>query len=357
MGLTEETRDTVDLDFQLRFFLTHRHEFLWGGGFRTSRDHLTESSEVTLRNPSYTTHLANTFLQDDILLVPNRLKLTLGAKVEYSNLSDWDLLPNGRLAWTPHESHFVWGSVARAARPPARLDQDGSRIQSVLPPSPLSRLPIEIRTEGNPDFGSETLVAYELGYRTRVIPNVTFDVVTFYNDYDDLQGYQTGPLAADLSPPAPRLVLPVIINNSQSGDTYGVEVAATWEPVDFWRLRANYSFLEMQLSSTLPGDSSPQDVEGQNPQHQFFARSSFDLPGNVEWDVGLGYVGPLSSLDVDGYVEMDVRLAWKPHPNLELSLVGANLLHSSHAEFQPVFVITEAAEVPRSVYGQITWRY
>jgi iron complex outermembrane receptor protein len=30
---------------------------------------------------------------------------------------------------------------------------------------------------------------------------------------------------------------------------------------------------------------------------------------------------------------MDLRMAWQPRPNLELSVTGQNLLHRSHPEF------------------------
>ncbi len=54
---------------------------------------------------------------------------------------------------------------------------------------------------------------------------------------------------------------------------------------------------------------------------------------------------------------MDVRLGWRPTRNLELSLVGQNLLANHHAEFRPSSIATQATEVERSVYGRITLRF
>lgn len=54
---------------------------------------------------------------------------------------------------------------------------------------------------------------------------------------------------------------------------------------------------------------------------------------------------------------MDVRLGWSPADNLEISIVGRNLLDSAHQEFVPAFVDTLPSQVERSVYGKITWRF
>jgi iron complex outermembrane receptor protein len=57
---------------------------------------------------------------------------------------------------------------------------------------------------------------------------------------------------------------------------------------------------------------------------------------------------------VPSYHELDLQWLWKPHPNLELALIGQNLLHSEHPEF--------AAAPTRSVFERTallkaTWRF
>jgi iron complex outermembrane receptor protein len=54
---------------------------------------------------------------------------------------------------------------------------------------------------------------------------------------------------------------------------------------------------------------------------------------------------------------VDIRLSWQPRSNIELSLVGQNLVEPRHLEFAPTQVITPQREVERSFYGQITWRF
>ena len=66
------------------------------------------------------------------------------------------------------------------------------------------------------------------------------------------------------------------------------------------------------------------------------------------------YVSEIANQNVPGYCELDVRLAWQPRPNLELSIVGRNLLHDRHAEFG---VPATRQEVERGVYGKVTWHF
>jgi hypothetical protein len=74
-------------------------------------------------------------------------------------------------------------------------------------------------------------------------------------------------------------------------------------------------------------------------------RHSTELERQPEIAVGPG---------IDAYMELDVRFAWFVSEQLELSLVGQNLLHDHHVEFG-----TPAArgEIERSVYGKVTWQF
>ena len=95
-----------------------------------------------------------------------------------------------------------------------------------------------------------------------------------------------------------------------------------------------------------------------DPRNQFSLRSSIDLPHDVEFDVWLRYVDRLEDFaKVDAYVDLDVRLAWRPKPNLELSIVGQNLLDDRHPEFTPTIIPTQKTETQRSVYGKIMFEF
>ncbi|WP_281412973.1 TonB-dependent receptor domain-containing protein [Geobacter grbiciae] len=167
----------------------------------------------------------------------------------------------------------------------------------------------------------------------------------------------------ETSPAPPHLVLPGILSNNMHGETYGVEVAADWSALEWWRLQAAYTLLEMRLGldSSSGFQNSSNDylkfVEGTSPQHQGSLRSSMNLGRNVELDLWVRYMDNLPYFEIDRYVTLDARLAWKPTRNLELSLVGRNLADNHHPEFKSVIISTAPTEVERSYYGKITWRY
>jgi iron complex outermembrane receptor protein len=70
------------------------------------------------------------------------------------------------------------------------------------------------------------------------------------------------------------------------------------------------------------------------------------------------WVDELKALDVDPYTQLDLRLGWQPIEMLEFSLVGQNLLESSHHEFESsIFVNDEPTKTQRSLYGKVTVRF
>jgi iron complex outermembrane receptor protein len=58
---------------------------------------------------------------------------------------------------------------------------------------------------------------------------------------------------------------------------------------------------------------------------------------------------------VPSYFELNARLAWHAGERLELSITGQNLLHDHHPEYGAQD--PNRAEIQRSVYGKLAWRY
>ena len=103
---------------------------------------------------------------------------------------------------------------------------------------------------GHPDFGSEDLLTYEIGYQVSLHPRLSSDCAVCYSEYNHLETVVVQPVQLEFSdgpPPRPYLVLPLTFSNDLSGETYGGEVLALWQPWDHWRLRAAYTYLQMQL--------------------------------------------------------------------------------------------------------------
>jgi iron complex outermembrane receptor protein len=101
-------------------------------------------------------------------------------------------------------------------------------------------------------------------------------------------------------------------------------------------------------------DPSAGSNESQSPDRQFSLNSSVDLPLGLRVDAGLRYVGEIANQQLPSYTELDGRLTWSPADQLDLFLVGQNLLHRRHAEFGTP---TTRRAIERGVQGAVEWHF
>ena len=259
----DEQRTTFDVDFQHRFDWGTRQTIVWGGGYRRTADKIGSTFDVTLTPAERTDELVSAFLQDEIALVKKKLTLTLGSKFEHNDYTGFEFQPSARLAWTPGERQTVWASVSRAVRTPSRAEDD-IRLRSapVLPPGALfAGLPplvppspaVVTAIMGDRDFQSEELTAYEAGYRVKAGARLTADLALFYNDYDQLRSITPSDPALDFTASPAQFNLTG--GNLMTGRTYGGELSVNLQLTDWWRIRADYALLKMDLR--LAGASVP----------------------------------------------------------------------------------------------------
>jgi iron complex outermembrane receptor protein len=325
----QSLRDEItmyDLDAQHRFALGARHSILWGGNARFAQDHVNNVPTFLVLPARRTLRLFSGFVQDEIGVVPNRLNLTLGAKLEHNEYSGLEVQPSARLAWILTPQQTVWAAISRAVRAPSRFDAD------MFAPG--------LNLAGDPDFAAEKVVTYELGYRVQPRENISVSLATFTNRYTDLRSINSA------GPSAP---LPFKFDNDQRGTSLGIELSANTQLAAWWRLRGGYTHFEKRLRPTAATVFFiSDDVEGNDPRNQFLVQSIMNLPGHLQADMVTRYVDSLANPSVRSYITSDARLAWE-HQSLEFSLVGQNLWRRRQREFG-------AIAIPRSVYGQITVR-
>jgi iron complex outermembrane receptor protein len=355
----KEARDTVDWEFQHRFAPNGRHEIIWGSSYRYTVDHIHNSSAIAFLPRRRGDHLFSAFVQDDIPLIENRLRLTVGSKFEYNSYTGFETQPNVRVLWTPHQDHTLWSAISRAVRTPSRFEHTIQGMFSVMPPlSPTcpALVPCEARVLGNKNYGSESLIAYELGYRTQLSSSLSVDVATFYHDYQDLRTVESGtPFPA--ATPVPHLVLPLSFHNKMHGHGYGIELSSTWAATEWWKLNLGYTFLKVDLRlDRTSRDTLSTAAEDDNPRNQFHLRSYLDLPHRLSLDSALYYVDSVPNQRVSAYTRTDVGIGWSPFANFEARIVGQNLFASRHREFGTSF-LTNSTKPERSVYGKLTWRF
>jgi iron complex outermembrane receptor protein len=351
-----ETRNTVDVDFLHRLRLPARQELSWGLGARVDPVHNTEVvSGLTFVPAARTDYLLTAFVQDEIRLL-DRFSLTLGTKLLRTNFTGTgaELEPSARLLWTPTERQTVWAAFTHALRTPSDAEANFNLSGYITATS--NGIPFFARFNANPNFASEQLNGYELGYRRLLGSKFYVDVASFYNYYHNLFSQDiTGQAFLETSSGSTHLLLPAQFRNGLRGVTKGVEVAPEWRPTEFWRLRGSYSYLHMNVDKS-PGSGdvgSAPGIQTSSPQHQVTLQSAFDISKRLQLDLTYRYVSALPGQLVPAYSTGDSRVAWRFTRQLELSFVGRNLFQPSHAEYgtDPGPLVG----VKRSVYARMTW--
>ena len=341
-----EERHTFDTEIKHHWDIADRHRITSGLGYRVTADRMDNSFTLQFHPEHKTQHLYSAFAQDEIALVHDRLYWTLGSKIEHNDATGFEVQPGTRLLWLPTERQAVWAAVSRALRTPARADRN------VRANSEQSGALVSIF--GNDSLRAEEMIGYELGYRVQPEDRLTLDFALFYNEYNRLVALDNEGFQMDPNDPHVRIVGV----NASEGETYGGEVAASWQAGEWWRWRASYSLLRMALRSD-PGVDDPRAAlaEGRSPRHQISLHSTLDLPDGWQFSTGARYVDNLPADGIGSYSQADARLAWRPgRGNVEFSVVGQNLLRSQHTEAAGDFG-GASSEVERSFYGRVEWMF
>lgn len=361
-----EKRKTYDIDFQHRLQWQTKHETVYGFGYRLSTDNIQGSTWTTINQPKRNLSLYSAFLQHTLTIVPNQFTLTAGTKIEHNDHTGFEYQPSIRAMFAPTTKHTFWTAATRAIRTPSRTEDDLQSTWFTLPPDSVfaGSPPVEIVLAGDRSIESSVLLAFELGYRFHPTNRFFVDLATFYNDYDGLRAGKPGAPSFQTDPIF-HLKVPALAANNVWGETYGYELTTDWQPNATVRLRAAYSYIKMDLT-TFPDDSDdaiPGTYElltsenRSNPKHQAFFWTSLTPHPNWTLDGILRYVSALSALNTPAYLECDLRTSIRPVPQLEIALVGRNLLHNHHREYEATLVNTTPTETQRSVYTTFTWSF
>lgn len=315
VGIAREVLATYDVQLQHTTTLGWGDSFVWGGQYRHWNEGFFTPGIFNFTNPISNITLASIFAQDEFPLADD-LKLTVGVKGENNSYSGFDVMPNIRLAYQASDTALLWASVSRAVRTPSKVDRELEAPGVLLP---------------SPNFASETMNAYELGYRGQPLPDLSLSASLYYNDYNDLRSDQGTPVT----------VFPVILANGAAGGAYGTEIWGNYTVTDGWRLSAGFNWLLRDFHNK-PGytDLGAGQTEGQDPPYQVQLRSQMNLGKRFEFDVGLRGVGAVTQKNLVGgqvrlvaaYAEADARFGWRLTGSTELSLEGFNLLHQHHLE-------------------------
>jgi iron complex outermembrane recepter protein len=360
---TPTRQEIYDVELQHRFPLPLNQSLMYGIGYRYMPDYIQ-----TLHNfgadPSSSGHqVASAFVQDEIKITPESLRLTLGTKVEHNDYTGFEFQPTARLSFLPTPRQTYWASVSRSVQVPGRLDHDGFTpgVDAIsYPPAPGpggGLIPVFSKTYApqGPNTKIQETITYELGSRFQLSDQFAVDVSGFYNEYSDF-------LISDvqdtqfLTTPFPLYLVRYDIVNGGRAQTYGFEGDVEWHATENWRLVGTYSLLKEHLDDTVANLSI--FSRGREPVQQVSLRSSLDLPHDIQFDLWGKFVDQLQFFQVKAYFNLDVRIAWRPTRRIEAAIVGKNLIEGPRVEFgSESYLPTQVTPVPRSVYGQVTFKF
>jgi iron complex outermembrane receptor protein len=323
--------DTFDIDTQYERAIGNTHRVMVGAGYRFTHNKVKNlPGGIAFLPATLDRHLFSAFVQDDVSLLADRLKITIGSRFEHNDYTGLEIQPSARAAWSI-DPHLIWGAISRAVRTPSRIDRH------LFSPADAPFI-----FAGGPNFDSEKVIAYELGWRVRPREDVFLSAAAFFNDYDDIRSLSLGP--------------PFVVENNAEGEIYGLELEATWHIGATWRMTAGYTLLQEDLR-VKPGRADRNLGRGEafDPQQQIQLRSSIDLFDDLELDVTFRFVDQIQNTargfqTIPDYTTLDVRVGWLATRNLELAIVGQNLLEERHPELG-------SREIERSGYAKATWRY
>ncbi|MGV7222390.1 MAG: TonB-dependent receptor plug domain-containing protein [Nitrospinales bacterium] len=350
--------DTFDIDFQHRFPLGEKQEIVWGFEERVVLDSFdNENFPLSFTPTERVSYQFSGFVEDDIKLVPDVLKLKIGSKFEENNYTGFEFQPSVSLLWTPNEQHSIWASISRAVRIPARVEVSGRNNSNFILPPPAPTL---VSFFGNENIVSEELLSYQVGYRVKPSDKSSLDITGFYNSYNNLINIETG----DFVDQGTFALLPLTADNNGNANTFGIELAGEWEVFDWWKLKGGFTWFNIDFFVDPSSNDTTFSTQNNDPQFQGHLRSYINLPYNLEFDAAAYFVDEIFGFDslgvpdsVPEYTRIDLRLGWRPIKELEFSLTAQNVQEAKHAEFVNRRIqLTGRTLVERSIFGKITWR-
>jgi iron complex outermembrane receptor protein len=358
----DEIRNACHMEVQHDLRIGKRHSVTWGTSLETTAGTLYENFTFRGIPASQRTLTAGVFAQYEFDLVPDRLRLSAGAKFDHNSYTGFELQPQVRAVFMPHRSHSVWSAISRAVRTPGQAYESAEVKFASLP----GAIPTYLTATGNPGLRAETLRAYELGYRFTPAAAFSLDAAVFYNHYDNLINLNlVNPLAVSgaprihSSPLYAEFALPW--QNLGPGQTHGLEIYAKLQPVNRWMLAAGIT--ELRGNSVNYNDSLNLPLAN-SPRHQFNVQSRLNATSKIELDSALYHYNGIAGYDFGGteyqgvptHNRVDAGVAIHAGSGFVVSLWGKDLLSRAHWENRPPLFTTSGSEVRgRAVTLGLRW--
>lgn len=364
-AVIEGIMGTLDFDFTLNFPLGAWQEITWGWGYRYMWDDVKGSVTLFMIPAKDNRSLYSTFIQDEISMFYNRLRVIFGSKFEHNPHTGFEYQPNIRFSWLPHARHSFWMAVSKAVRTPSRGENNIFGLLKAEEIKTMDGMYALVTLGGKGDLISETQIAHEIGYRIYPAESIILDVTGYYNKYHHLRSLEPEMTKYITTTNPSYYEQPFVFANKMKGTTYGYEMSVDYRLASWWQLKANYSYIYLDLIFDKDSEDPFSEIINKiSPKNQAAIWNKFELPHKTQLSIATRYVDELKDFGVDAYFCLDFNLNFKLSPGITVSIVGQNLFDKSHTEFTtpsgfnfPTLSYTLFTKVERGVYGAIRWAF
>jgi iron complex outermembrane receptor protein len=355
---------TWDTDLQYDFKAGRVHNLSVGAGDRLISDDVVTGPGLDFSQPKLTYSNLNAFAQDEMHFANDALLLTAGAKLESNHFSGWGYEPSANLLWTPRKHHSLWISAARSLRTPSLFDVAADGPFTIAAASAATEgLTVLLSFAASPQFSTETVKDFEIGYREQIAKTFSADITAFYDEYSDIRS-ATGTVPVFAPTPVPHLNVTVFTTNYTEATGKGAEGSLAWQVLKAWKLEGSYTYNAFNpwLDSNAPptSDFASLKVPARNKwrlQSYVNLSKSWKLDTFLYWTSAGDPVNNYgSAILVPAYTRLDIRLGYKVSSHWQLSLGGQNLLQARHLE-AVAELLSAQSYVTRSIYLKSTWRF
>jgi iron complex outermembrane receptor protein len=345
-GTPGEKRTSCDVEFQQTYQVSPRQSLIWGSTFFSTGDDLIADS-VRFSPERRRTDVVSGFAQYEVAILPNRLRILAGTKLEHNGYTGFEYQPQARAVWTPNKWNSFWTAVSRSVRIPSRNNSDLDLFRQI---GVSHGLPVFQSLTGNPNLQSERIIAYEAGYRVQPAATLSFDLAIYYNKYNHL---------IVVSPAVTEVISGQILLNNQfingpDAQSHGAELSAKWRPVHRWT-----------ISGAVTETRGDAETLSATPEHIFNIQSRADLPRKIELDAGLYRYSSLALAtatpaqplqSVPAFTRLDLGVAWHFRSHWTFSAWGRNLNSSGHVETRNTIFGDAGEYVPRALAFKLLWQ-
>jgi len=331
------TIEDITTEFHVDWRTGKDNRLITGGGFKYSVFTPEDGIDYTFPDSRETWYFYNVFFSDEFAILPDRLWLTGGMKLEHNTKSDLDWQPNIRLLYKASPTQSIWAALSRALKIPDYVtaakyeweyfiyDQNSGETRQIT--SCWTGEPLK----------NEKLTALEIGHRAQLTATLSSDVALFYNKSTNVSSVGAVELASD--------EVSYFLKYENESSAYGSEIALTYNPEGAWSATASYSYLYDEFKYANPIDSHNTHIHRLQLHTQYKPVDSLSLNGHLYWNSE----AKINTYKLPSYLRMDLVLTYRLTQSVELSLAGQNLLESEHNEIENSIDRLYNTEIPRSI--------